>query len=865
MPVFSKIGDLIGRADHSVHAGVLGKHPAFADHFEMIPAGARAMPLLWEHLYGQGITANIAPWRELPADARLPWDHLLIAHMNGRWLLGHLWESQDGATPPRRDFPLIGALEFPYLPSQQEVDGAFAALADFHSAASAINDEAVLRRLITDIGARTTVSAPTTSIADAASLFSKLNQASAVPLDGQGIHRCLYALSRAGFRLDGAPASASASGHLRLPFSLPASTGMWHWSSFLDAINAPNRPMMLVLPLRASWLDVIVGDATSATVAPIRTGAEQVPLVTTVPYDIDEKFTRAVHDYLCHTPAAASGGAATPVVVTPPTTVRKPAVPARSPSTSSPRAPLHTEQRTDCIPNAFGTPAAPLSKPHGSPTAASRRTIAMAAIVAAAVLVVGPIIYFATRPGASSSVTINVEPPSKKVMIEPAPPALPPAGPSLPPSHLTNLDKPTVNAPPVSTRVPQITYVTGPKVEPVTPVAVPSPIADPRLAAATSPKGTPVSPPLLAPEPAVKLEPLVLAMTKPVVPAPTPLARTPDPHPEPVVVAAPPRAPVALAAKPQPGAAATLSPKTVAPRPPSVAPAVPLVSMNKTSLVSPALASANVTQIVTATSIPSAPAPAVNVGQAGPEVLPGWKRDIRDGALVFSNDEGQTLVFRRLKSGTFLATAETPFSVVLAAPMTIDEKRRALREVAEIPRPRRVIFKHPPVQMLTPAHSMLPADIIYVVQSLGCRLPTTAEWAEAPDIEGAKSPQGGDTDYTSVYRCGTDDGLAPRDFTLVESTSTQFTWLRGNVAELCLSKANVWASFPDHKALGAILDEQNFNEAIRTAPAAAQLVAIGGSAMSRGSMASVPVTSFFGTPHCDLGFRLAFDPVSKSH
>jgi hypothetical protein len=78
---------------------------------------------------------------------------------------------------------------------------------------------------------------------------------------------------------------------LRVPASLPTMLeGVLCWMSFLLDKLGVNTPLLILMPLKNTWIDIIIGEPAAPQLYCLRAPLEGVPLTSSVPYNMDSEF-----------------------------------------------------------------------------------------------------------------------------------------------------------------------------------------------------------------------------------------------------------------------------------------------------------------------------------------------------------------------------------------------------------------------------------------------------------------------------------------------------------------------------------------------------------------------------------------------
>lgn len=279
------------------YLGAFGKHPGWNDHMDDVGLLTPSLVETRSHLYG-GIAQQIehATWEKAAADkVAAGFDHLIHWRRLNESITGLIWSSKDGKG--RALYPMITVAHAVTRSFSWLAGELLPALEDVRAKCRGTNSASVvlahikgveqsLRTRLPDAGRVSTTAG--LGIPAWAEYFSK---------EPVGLRRVLHHLRR-NFALFVAPGGQewcegdkpAQSRCLRLPQvpgARPADS-LNAWLSFLATQLDPTVPYLGLLRLDGNWLDVIVGEPSPADFALLRSLPAEVPLVTDIPYQLDE-------------------------------------------------------------------------------------------------------------------------------------------------------------------------------------------------------------------------------------------------------------------------------------------------------------------------------------------------------------------------------------------------------------------------------------------------------------------------------------------------------------------------------------------------------------------------------------------------
>ena len=322
-----------------VALAAFGKHPGWDDHVEDLGLETESLNFAKRVLYVNGIGGQIdsGAWEKLDENQQLPaFKHAFVWQRSGQILVGRLWSSSDGKG--RKRYPLVVCIHFMGVTLGWALRQGLPALAEMEqgcvNTTSAVDVRSLLNRkraalreaiqFTNDRGEYAPVSPDT---------LNKILRPSA-EAKPEGFLRVLYQLqSQLGAFAIGtfnarANPSAIRAQQIRVPIvGENAEQALLFWTRFFLTQVDPSAPLLLTLPLEEGWVDVTVGEPDSHEFFCLRASPRTVPLVSEVPYTIDEAFRAKAMTFLDRLQRGESSPAVLPPPAPPP--ARSPA-PARS-------------------------------------------------------------------------------------------------------------------------------------------------------------------------------------------------------------------------------------------------------------------------------------------------------------------------------------------------------------------------------------------------------------------------------------------------------------------------------------------------------------------------------------------------------
>lgn len=328
-----------GAADKpEIYLAAFGKHPGWNDHIDDLGLETESLVNFKRVLYLEGISGAIesGAWDKLEADRRVDgFGHVIVSRVRGNWLVARLWSSSDGKG--RTKYPMVVCVEARGVGLDWVLNKALPMLERVQSRCT----ETVIASVVTAVmdSARAELRAGLPVRIDPADVTGgrALAELAEHPALGggasgrEGIYRLLYQIKRdwATFTGDGASGSAGRSKmidvraqHARVPAcaTVPADS-VRRWVGFLSRIVHTSTTTTVILPVSASgggacaWADLIVGDPAGSQYFCLRASAKALPLVTEVPYSLDESFVNECNERIERSSRGEASAASPPAGV----------------------------------------------------------------------------------------------------------------------------------------------------------------------------------------------------------------------------------------------------------------------------------------------------------------------------------------------------------------------------------------------------------------------------------------------------------------------------------------------------------------------------------------------------------------------
>ncbi len=303
--MFKKIFKMLGAQEEApkpgIHFATFGKHPGWDDHMDELGLDTEGLVQLRRVLYTEGVNPNVdsGAWTNLDPRHRLEYfDHFFVWRVSGEIIIGRLWSSSDGRG--RHLYPMIVAahchgltLEWCLHAVTPVVDEAKTLFTATRSADDVRRGFDGLRSRLLDLGARAPAQWEPADLFERA--VARLAASPSFATDRTGFDRIMYQAER-----DLAPFRTGAETRpqtMRVPAcEHTASDAAASWLGFLAGYIGPSTPCMVLVAPELAWVDLLVGPIGASQMFVMRASQERIPLVSQIPYSLDEAFTARAAD-----------------------------------------------------------------------------------------------------------------------------------------------------------------------------------------------------------------------------------------------------------------------------------------------------------------------------------------------------------------------------------------------------------------------------------------------------------------------------------------------------------------------------------------------------------------------------------------
>ncbi|MBL9031138.1 MAG: hypothetical protein JNM80_05465 [Phycisphaerae bacterium] len=289
-----------------------GKHPGWNDHIDDLGLSTPELVATKRLIYVEGVAGNIdsGAWDALDAGARLEgFDHLFAWRLAGSQVLaGAMWSSSDGKG--RKRYPMVVCAQLTGVGLAWALHEALPVLmrlrAECPQADTADRVRSLIDRSRAGLQAQVSAAEAQTETLDPAGLLRALAARPELGPDGLGLVRIMYQCERElpAYRTPKSGIVGRSSTfvvrpqHLRVPLGGDSpEQGLVTWHRFMLTQVDRMSPVLAIVPVGQSWVDLIVGEPTPAQFFCLRAAPKTMPLGSDIPYSLDPEFVaRAVRE-----------------------------------------------------------------------------------------------------------------------------------------------------------------------------------------------------------------------------------------------------------------------------------------------------------------------------------------------------------------------------------------------------------------------------------------------------------------------------------------------------------------------------------------------------------------------------------------
>jgi len=282
-----------------VFVAAFGKHPGWNDHIDDIGLETDIFITVKRILYVQGVGGNVdsGSWDKLQENQQIEeFKHVFVWCMGSNIIVGRMWSSQDGKG--RTSYPMVVCVQCRQLPLVWILKNILQPLERVEEicvAATLANDVRTAienaRKELRQLAEQCQPSSDLSVVYPDA--LAKLAECSEMGPNHEGLLRILYHIERevARYHPDTTKAKTLRPTLLRVPTSPPTIQEITLlWISFLLTKFGTNTLVLMLMPLRKSWIDIIIGEPTELQLYCLRASLGVIPLTSSIPYNMGSEF-----------------------------------------------------------------------------------------------------------------------------------------------------------------------------------------------------------------------------------------------------------------------------------------------------------------------------------------------------------------------------------------------------------------------------------------------------------------------------------------------------------------------------------------------------------------------------------------------
>jgi hypothetical protein len=285
-----------------------GKHPGWDDHVEDLGLETQSLNLAKMVLYVNGIGGQIdsGAWDKLDDAQQLPdFCHVFLWQRSGQILVGRLWSSSDGKG--RKRYPMVVCAHFIGVTLGWALKCALPVLAELErgciQATTADEVRALLQR-------------HRSALRDAVETTD--GRGEYAPVTPEALHTILHrvdveksdAFFRVAYQVNSQFGTFAAGKYnprashpqqVRVPIAgRNVEEALLFWTRFFATQVDTAAPLLMTVPLEGNWVDVTAGEPGDHEFFCLRASPKSVPLVSEVPFTLDNAFRAKATDFFDH-------------------------------------------------------------------------------------------------------------------------------------------------------------------------------------------------------------------------------------------------------------------------------------------------------------------------------------------------------------------------------------------------------------------------------------------------------------------------------------------------------------------------------------------------------------------------------------
>ena len=288
-----------------VALAAFGKHPGWDDHVEDLGLETESLNLAKTIFYVNGIGGQIdsGAWEKLDAAQLLPaFKHVFVWQRSGQILVGRLWSSSDGKG--RKRYPMVVCVHFTGVTLGWALKQALPTLAELEEGCLKATTAEEVRTLLSRKRAalREAIQSTDGGGEYAPVLPEALHKIlqTGGNVQPEGFLRVLYQIENQSTTFIASRSGANANPvEIRVPLAGEnPEQALLFWTRFFQTQLDAAAPLLLMLPLDAEWVDVVAGEPGAHEFFYLRASPKAVPLVSEVPYKLDDAFRAKASAFL---------------------------------------------------------------------------------------------------------------------------------------------------------------------------------------------------------------------------------------------------------------------------------------------------------------------------------------------------------------------------------------------------------------------------------------------------------------------------------------------------------------------------------------------------------------------------------------
>ncbi len=274
-----------------VQLAAFGKHPGWDDHIEDIGLTTESLILAKQLLYVQGIGGLIdtGAWEKPAPELVLPeFHHVFVWQRGGHYLLGRLWPSSDGKGRAR--YPMVACAQVAGLPQEWAVEHVLAEFEKVEQACAATRQASEVRAIF-----ERATQALRPRMGNFPRFGGEPNNYPVTAADKEAFLRVLHQFQEqvAVYREAAREGAQVKPQQIRVPLAManPALAFLW-WEKFIYLQLPPETPVLFLVPLSLSWIDITIGEPGRDEFYCLKASAKAMPLASTIPYQVGPELER---------------------------------------------------------------------------------------------------------------------------------------------------------------------------------------------------------------------------------------------------------------------------------------------------------------------------------------------------------------------------------------------------------------------------------------------------------------------------------------------------------------------------------------------------------------------------------------------